>query len=264
MNYLEIFKEAIENRWIDVYINKGKRSGAYSSGSYDTDPYILLNYSNSFNDVSTLVHEMGHSIHSYYSNRTQTFFNSRYPIFLAEIASTCNEHLLNRYMQDNSTGDEYLYFINKEIENIRTTVFRQMLFAEFELIVHEEVEKGGSLTSDNFCEIWRELNKKYYGDNLVLDDCIIYEWSRIPHFYSCFYVYQYATGYAASFSFSQDILKNGKNAVENYINNFLKKGGSNYPIEILKSSGVDMTTKKPMENVLSRFSQLLDILEKNI
>ena len=167
-------------------------------------------------------------------------------------------------MQDNSTGDEYLYFINKEIENIRTTVFRQMLFAEFELIVHEEVEKGGSLTSDNFCEIWRELNKKYYGDNLVLDDCIIYEWSRIPHFYSCFYVYQYATGYAASFSFSQDILKNGKNAVENYINNFLKKGGSNYPIEILKSSGVDMTTKKPMENVLSRFSQLLDILEKNI
>lgn len=262
--YLEIFKEAIDNRWIDVYINKGKRSGAYSSGSYDTDPYILLNYSNSFDDVSTLVHEMGHSIHSYYSSKSQTFFNYRYPIFLAEIASTCNEHLLNKYMQDNSTGDGYLYFINKEIENIRTIVFRQMLFAEFELIVHEEIEKGGSLTSDNFCEIWKELNKKYYGNGLLLDDYIIYEWSRIPHFYSCFYVYQYATGYAASFSFSQDILKNGKNAVENYINNFLKMGGSNYPIEILKSAGVDMTTKRPMENVLSRFSQLLNILENNI
>ncbi|BAK81716.1 oligoendopeptidase F [Candidatus Arthromitus sp. SFB-rat-Yit] len=262
--YLEIFNEAIENRWIDVYTNKGKRSGAYSSGSYDTDPYILLNYSNSFNDLSTLVHEMGHSIHSYYSRKNQTFFNYNYPIFLAEIASTCNEHLLNKYMQDNSTGEEYLYFINKEVENIRTTVFRQMLFAEFELIVHGEVEKGGSLTSDDFCEIWRDLNKKYYGDSLVLDDYIIYEWSRIPHFYSCFYVYQYATGYAASFAFSQDIIKNGKSAVENYINNFLKMGGCNYPIEILKSAGVDMTTKTPMENVVSRFSELLDILEKNI
>ncbi len=145
-------------------------------------------------------------------------------------------------MQDNSTGDEYLYFINKEIENIRTTVFRQMLFAEFELIVHEEVEKGGSLTSDNFCEIWRELNKKYYGDNLVLDDCIIYEWSRIPHFYSCFMYINMQQVMQLVFHFSRHI-KNGKNAVENYINNFLKKGGSNYPIEILKSSGVDITTK---------------------
>lgn len=262
--YLNIFNEAIDNRWIDVYINKGKRSGAYSSGSYDTDPYILLNYSNSFNDVSTLVHEMGHSIHSYYSKKYQTFYNHRYPIFLAEIASTCNEHLLNKYMQDNSEGSDKLYFINKEIENIRTTVFRQMLFAEFELIVHEEVEKGSSLTSDKFCEIWKELNKKYYGESLDLDDYIIYEWSRIPHFYSAFYVYQYATGYAASFSFSQDIINNGESAVRNYIDNFLKTGGSDYPIEILKNAGVDMTTKTPMQNVMNRFSDLLDILERNI
>lgn len=262
--YLSIFKEAIDNRWIDVYINKGKRSGAYSSGSYDTDPYILLNYSNSFNDVSTFVHEMGHSIHSYYSKNYQTFYNYRYPIFLAEIASTCNEHLLNKYMQDTSNGSDKLYFINKEIENIRTTVFRQMLFAEFELIVHEEVEKGSPLTSDRFCEIWKDLNKKYYGSTLELDDYIIYEWSRIPHFYSAFYVYQYATGYAASFSFSQDILNNGDKAVKNYIDNFLKMGGSDYPIEILKNAGVDMTTKTPMQNVMNRFSNLLDILEKNI
>lgn len=260
--YLNIFKEAIENRWIDVYINKGKRSGAYSSGSYDTDPYILLNYSNSFNDVSTLVHEMGHSIHSYYSKKNQSFFNARYPIFSAEIASTCNEHLLNKYMQDNSTGNEKMYFINKEIENIRTTVFRQMLFAEFELITHEMIEKGQPLTSDDFCSIWKDLNSKYYGEDLVLDDYIIYEWSRIPHFYSAFYVYQYATGYAASFAFSQNILKEGKSAVDNYINNFLKMGGSNYPIEILKNANVDMTTKTPMQNVMNRFGELLDILEK--
>lgn len=262
--YLNIFKEAVDNRWIDVYTNKGKRSGAYSSGSYDTDPYILLNYSNSFNDVSTLVHEMGHSIHSYYSKNNQSFFNYRYPIFLAEIASTCNEHLLNKYMQDISKGNEKLYFVNKEIENIRTTVFRQMLFAEFELITHEMVENGKPLTSDDFCSIWKDLNEKYYGRSLVLDDYIIFEWSRIPHFYSAFYVYQYATGYAASFAFSQNILNEGNSAVRNYIDNFLKKGGSNYPIEILKDASVDMTTKTPMQNVMNRFSELLDILEKNI
>ena len=262
--YLNIFKEAVDNRWIDVYTNKGKRSGAYSSGSYDTDPYILLNYSNSFNDVSTLVHEMGHSIHSYYSKNNQSFFNYRYPIFLAEIASTCNEHLLNKYMQDISKGNEQLYFVNKEIENIRTTVFRQMLFAEFELITHEMVEKGKPLTSDDFCSIWKDLNEKYYGKSLVLDDYIIFEWSRIPHFYSAFYVYQYATGYAASFAFSQNILNEGNSAVRNYIDNFLKMGGSNYPIEILKNASVDMTTKTPMQNVMNRFSELLDILEKNI
>lgn len=262
--YLNIFKEAVDNRWIDVYINKGKRSGAYSSGCYDTDPYILLNYSNTFNDVSTLVHEMGHSIHSYYSRKNQTFFNSNYPIFSAEIASTCNEHLLNKYMQDTTEGKEKLYFINKEIENIRTTVFRQLLFAEFELITHEMVERGEALTSDSFSLIWKDLNEKYYGKSLILDDYIIYEWSRIPHFYSAYYVYQYATGYAASFAFSQDILKNGERAVENYINNFLKMGGSNYPIEILKSAKVDMTTKAPMQKVMDRFSELLDILEKSI
>lgn len=262
--YLNIFKEAVDNRWIDVYTNKGKRSGAYSSGSYDTDPYILLNYSNSFNDVSTLVHEMGHSIHSYYSKNNQSFFNYRYPIFLAEIASTCNEHLLNKYMQDISKGNEKLYFVNKEIENIRTTVFRQMLFAEFELITHEMVENGKPLTSDDFCSIWKDLNEKYYGKSLVLDDYIIFEWSRIPHFYSAFYVYQYATGYAASFAFSQNILNEGNSAVRNYIDNFLKMGGSNYPIEILKDASVDMTTKTPMQNVMNRFSELLDILEKNI
>ncbi|OAT88784.1 oligoendopeptidase F [Candidatus Arthromitus sp. SFB-turkey] len=262
--YLNIFKEAVDNRWIDVYTNKGKRSGAYSSGSYDTYPYILLNYSNSFNDVSTLVHEMGHSIHSYYSKNNQSFFNYRYPIFLAEIASTCNEHLLNKYMQDISKGNEKLYFVNKEIENIRTTVFRQMLFAEFELITHEMVENGKPLTSDDFCSIWKDLNEKYYGKSLVLDDYIIFEWSRIPHFYSAFYVYQYATGYAASFAFSQNILNEGNSAVRNYIDNFLKMGGSNYPIEILKDASVDMTTKTPMQNVMNRFSELLDILEKNI
>lgn len=262
--YLNIFKEAIDNRWIDVYTNKGKRSGAYSSGSYDTYPYILLNYSNSFNDVSTLVHEMGHSIHSYYSRKNQGFFNSSYPIFLAEIASTCNEHLLNKYMYENSNGKDKLYFINKEIENIRTTVFRQMLFAEFELITHEMIENGKPLTSQEFCSIWKELNEKYYGKTLVIDDYITYEWSRIPHFYSAFYVYQYATGYAASFAFSQSILNEGKVAVDNYVNNFLKMGGSDYPIEILKRANVDMTKKSVMQSVMTRFGELLDMLEKSI
>ncbi len=262
--YLNIFKEAIDNRWIDVYTNRGKRSGAYSSGSYDTYPYILLNYSNSFNDVSTLVHEMGHSIHSYYSRKNQGFFNASYPIFSAEIASTCNEHLLNNYMYNNSQGKDKLYFINKEIENIRTTVFRQMLFAEFELITHEMIEKGNPLTSHEFCSIWKELNEKYYGKTLVMDDYVSYEWSRIPHFYSAFYVYQYATGYAASFAFSQSILSEGKFGVDNYINNFLKMGGSNYPIEILKGAKVDMTSKVVMQNVMNRFGELLDTLEKNI
>ena len=262
--YLGIFKEAIDNRWIDVYINRGKRSGAYSSGSYDTDPYILLNYSNSFHDVSTIVHEMGHSIHSYYSKNNQTFFNYSYPIFLAEIASTCNEHLLNNYMQNTLNQKQKLYFIDKEIENIRTTVFRQMLFAEFELITHEMVEQGKPLTSDDFCSIWKDLNEKYYGKNLVLDDYIIYEWSRIPHFYSAFYVYQYATGYAASFSFFKDIKSRGDAGVKNYINNFLKMGGLDYPIEILKRANVDMTTKTPMQNVMDRFNELLNVIEENI
>ena len=261
--YLNVFKKGINDGWIDIYENKGKRGGAYSSGSYDTMPYVLLNYNYKLNDVSTLAHEMGHSIHSYYSKENQPYIYSNYTIFCAEVASTTNECLLSNYMIENETDKNMkLYFINQQLEQIRTTVFRQVMFAEFEKITHEKLESGVPLTSYDLCSIWHDLNLKYFGEDIIIDTQIDMEWSRIPHFYSPFYVYQYATGYAAANSFASEILKGTKGSLDKYMG-FLKSGGSDYPINILKKAGVDMTTSKPMEDIIKRFNTLLDMLEKN-
>ncbi|MDT8719106.1 oligoendopeptidase F [Clostridium sp. 19966] len=260
--YLNIFQEGINSRWIDKYENKGKRGGAYSWGSYDTMPYVLLNYNYELSDVSTLVHEMGHSIHSYYSRKTQPYIYADYTLFCAEVASTTNEALLINYLIDNEKDkNKKKYLINQQLEQIRTTVFRQLMFAEFEKITHESIEAGNPLTAVNLCDIWHKLNKKYFGPEMIVDKEIDMEWARIPHFYSDFYVYQYATGYAAATSFAKSILSLGDAGVDKY-KGFLKSGGSDYPINILKNAGVDMTTSKPLEDTLARFSELLDLLEE--
>lgn len=262
--YLDIFKEGINSGWIDKYQNKGKKGGAYSWGCYDTMPYVLLNYNYELNDVSTLVHEMGHSIHSYYSRKTQPYFYAGYTLFCAEVASTTNEALLIHYLIDKETDKKRkLYLINQELEQIRTTVFRQLMFAEFELYTHESIENGNPLTASEYSKKWHELNVKYFGDDMIVDEDIDMEWARIPHFYSDFYVYQYATGYAAASAFANSILNKEENVVEKY-KLFLKSGGSDYPINILKNSGVDMTTSKPLEATINRFNDLLDMLEENL
>lgn len=260
--YLSIFDEGIKEGWIDVYENKGKRGGAYSWGCYDTMPYVLLNYNNDLNDVSTLAHEMGHSIHSYYSRKTQPYVYADYELFCAEVASTTNEALLIHYLINKETQkSKKLYLINQELEQIRTTVFRQLMFAEFEKITHESIEKGNPLTAKDLCSIWHELNVKYFGPDMIVDEEIDMEWARIPHFYSDFYVYQYATGYAAASAFAKSILEQGSEAVNKYIG-FLKSGGSDYPINILRKAGVDMTTPTPLEATIQRFNELLDMLEE--
>lgn len=262
--YLNIFQDGVKDGWIDIYQNKGKRGGAYSWGGYDTMPYVLLNYNYELNDVSTLAHEMGHSIHSYYSRKEQPYIYAGYTLFCAEVASTTNEALLIHHLINKETDKrKRLYLINQELEQIRTTVFRQLMFAEFELYTHESLEKGTPLTAEDYNKGWRELNKKYFGPDMIVDEEIDVEWSRIPHFYSDFYVYQYATGYAAASSFAKSILDKEENAVEKYIT-FLKSGGSNYPIELLKEAGIDMTTSAPLEATIERFNELLDMLEKEI
>lgn len=260
--YLEIFKDGINDGWIDIYENKGKRGGAYSWGGYDTMPYVLLNYNNELEDVSTLAHEMGHSIHSYYSRKEQPYHYAGYTLFCAEVASTTNEKLLIHYLIEKEKDQKKkLSLINTELEQIRTTVFRQLMFAEFELYTHESLEKGIPLTSEDYSKEWHNLNVKYFGPEMVVDEKIDIEWARIPHFYSDFYVYQYATGYAAASAFANAILDGKTNAVEKY-KKFLKSGGSDYPIEILKNAGVDMTTKEPLEATIKRFNELLDMIEK--
>ena len=262
--YLDIFNEGINEGWIDVYENKGKRSGAYSWGSYDTMPYVLLNYNYELNDASTLAHEMGHSIHSYYTRKTQPYIYGDYSLFCAEVASTTNEILLIHHLIEKETDkNKKLYLINQELEQIRTTVFRQLMFAEFELKTHEAIENGESLTSEVLCKMWKDINIKYFGEDMNVDEEIAIEWARIPHFYSDFYVYQYATGYAAASSFANSILSKGEEAVEKY-KGFLKAGGSMYPIDTLKMAGVDMTTAKPLKDTLNRFNELLDMLEEII
>lgn len=262
--YLDIFNEGINEGWIDVYENKGKRSGAYSWGSYDTMPYVLLNYNYELNDASTLAHEMGHSIHSYYTRKTQPYIYGDYSLFCAEVASTTNEILLIHHLIEKETDkNKKLYLINQELEQIRTTVFRQLMFAEFELKTHEAIENGESLTSEVLCKMWKDINIKYFGEDMNVDEEISIEWARIPHFYSDFYVYQYATGYAAASSFANSIISKGEEAVEKY-KGFLKAGGSMYPIDTLKMAGVDMTTSKPLKDTLDRFNELLDMLEEII
>lgn len=262
--YIEVVKEGFNERWIDVYENKGKRSGAYSSGSYDSKPFILTNYQNTLDSVFTVAHEMGHSIHSYFTKKNQPFVYGNYSIFLAEVASTCNEALLLNYMLDNvKDKNEKLYLLNYHLEQFRTTVFRQTMFAEFEKTIYEHVEKGEALTADYLCETYKKLNEKYYGPHVVVDELIEIEWARIPHFYYNFYVYQYATGFSAAIAFSQKILNEGDTAVEKYIN-FLKSGSSDYPINVLKKAGVDMTTEEPVNNALKVFRQLVDEMDRLI
>lgn len=262
--YSNIFKEGISEGWIDIFENKGKRSGAYSSGSYDSMPYVLLNYNYQLNDVSTLAHEMGHSIHSYYSKKSQPFIYADYVLFCAEVASTTNECLLIDYLIKNeSDKKKRLFLINQQLEGIRATVFRQCMFAEFEKITHESIENDSPLSADDLCKIYHDLNVKYYGPEMVVDEGIDMEWSRIPHFYRDFYVYQYTTGFAAANSFSKMIVEEGESAVEKY-KEFLKSGGSDYPLNILKKAGVDMSTPKPLEDTIRRFDELLEMLEKEI
>lgn len=262
--YLDIFKEGINEGWVDVFENKGKRGGAYSWGCYDSMPYVLLNYNYQLNDVSTLAHEMGHSIHSYYSRKTQPYIYSEYELFCAEVASITNECLLIDYLIKNeSDKKKRLFLINQQLEGIRTTVFRQCMFAEFEKITHENIEAGNPLAPEDLCTIYHDLNVKYFGAEMVVDEGIDMEWSRIPHFYNDFYVYQYTTGFAAANSFSKMIVEEGKSAVERY-KDFLKSGGSDYPINILKKAGVDMSSPKPLEDTIRRFDELLEMLEKEI
>ncbi|HBV23092.1 MAG TPA: oligoendopeptidase F [Jeotgalicoccus sp.] len=268
--YVNIVKEGLENRWVDVYENKGKRTGAYSSGTYGTNPFILMNWQDNVNNLFTLAHEFGHSVHSYYSRKNQPANTSGYSIFVAEVASTFNEALLADYMfKKLDDKKQQLYLLNEQLEGFRGTVFRQTMFAEFEHAIHVMKESGEPLTAGKLSEVYGELNKKYFGEAVNYDDAIDVEWARIPHFYMNYYVYQYATGYAAAASLSKQVLEEGEQTAQRYINEFLKKGSSNYPIEILKNAGVDMTTSAPIENALevfeaqlTQFEELLTDLEK--
>ncbi|HBF5909200.1 oligoendopeptidase F [Clostridioides difficile] len=262
--YLKVIKSAFGEGWIDVYDNEGKKGGAYSWGSYDSHPYILMSYKNDLNSLFTLIHELGHSVHSHYSRTSQPFLYSDYKIFVAEVASTLNELLLINYLLENSKSkDETIYLLNYYLEQFRTTVHRQTMFAEFEKIVHQRVESGEPLTADEFTNIYYKLNEKYYGKSAIVDKQIGIEWARIPHFYSNFYVYKYATGFSAASALSQQILSEGSTAVDRYIN-FLKSGGSEYPLEQLKSAGVDMTKKESIEEALNVFAELVNKLEKEL
>jgi len=260
-SYCEILRKGLfEERWVDVFENKKKRSGAYSSGCYDTFPYILMNYNATLNDVFTLAHEMGHSMHSYLSNENQPYPYSRYPIFVAEVASTFNEQLLLRLLLEKSQGDKKrrTFLINHAIDGIRGTLFRQTLFAEFELKIHEWAEKGVPLTPRFLKDEFTKLYQDYYGPELILDEQVAIEWSRIPHFYYNFYVYQYATGISAALALVQGVDNPKKR--EHYLQ-FLSSGGSRYPLDLLKLAGVDMRSPEPIDAALTHFAKLVDELE---
>ncbi len=259
--YLAILKEGFANRWIDVYENQGKTSGAYSAGAR-VHPYVLLNHKDTLNCMFTLAHEMGHAIHSYLSNKNQPVVYSDYVIFVAEVASTCNEALLMQYLLKNTDNkQEKAYLINYFLEQFRTTLYRQTMFAEFELKINEQVENGETLTADSLNSLYRSLNELYFGKDIVIDSEIDLEWARIPHFYYDYYVYQYATGYSAAIALSQRILTEGEPAVKDYLN-FLSGGCSKDPISLLKGAGVDMTTSKPVDDALKLFGELINEMEQ--
>jgi oligoendopeptidase F len=260
--YTSIVKEGLDNRWVDVRENVGKRSGAYSSGAYGTNPYILMNWQDNVSNLFTLAHEFGHSVHSYYSRKHQPFIYSGYSIFVAEVASTVNEAILNDHLLKTTEDEQQrIYLLNNWLDGFRGTVFRQTMFAEFEHLIHELDQQGVALTAEKLTEEYYALNKKYFGDDIVVDEEIGIEWARIPHFYYNYYVYQYATGYSAAVSLSNQILTEGEPAVERYINNFLKAGSSDYPIEVLKKAGVDMTSAAPIEEACRVFEEKLNELE---
>ncbi|MDD5823628.1 MAG: oligoendopeptidase F [Firmicutes bacterium] len=263
--YVSVLRKGItEDKWVDIYENKGKTSGAYSFGSYDSKPYILMNFTGELRDVFTLIHEGGHSMHSYYTRKTQPYIYGDHSIFTAEVASTVNETILMKYLLDNCEDKEMrAYLINFYLEEFKGTVFRQTMFAEFEYLVHKLLEDGNAPTAEYFNTTYDELNTKYFGDAMSRDEMIQYEWSRIPHFYRDFYVYQYATGYSAANAIANRILDEGDNARDEYIE-FLRTGSSNYPIELLKIAGVDMSTEEPVISALTTFAELVDELDSLI
>lgn len=259
--YGKALAHGMESGWIDVYENKGKRGGAYSWGSYGVHPFVLLNHNDTINSMFTLAHEMGHALHSYFTWQKQPYLYADHKIFVAEVASTCNEALLMEYLLK-TTEDTSMrkYLINYFLEQFRGTLFRQTMFAEFEKITHDMVEKGEPLTWEAMNQIYHELNVKYFGEDIVVDPEIDIEWARIPHFYNAFYVYQYATGYSAAIALSRKILKEGQPAIDAYLD-FLSKGSSEYSIDLLKGAGVDLSTAEPIENAMKVFQELLDEFE---
>ena len=261
-DYVSKVREGFENRWIDIYENQGKRSGAYSAGAYGTHPYVLLNYNGSLDNMFTLAHEMGHAMHSYYSNENQPYIYSQYKIFVAEVASTCNEILLMEYLLKNTTDEkERAYLLNHYIDSFKGTVFRQTQFAEYELKTNSMVEAGESLNAQNLSDLYLELNQKYYGPDMISDKQISYEWARIPHFYYNYYVYQYATGFTSAVAIAYAILKEGAPAVERY-KKFLSSGCSDAPVELLKIAGVNLETAAPIQAALDVMDEILDEMEK--
>ena len=259
--YLTKMNKGIEEGWIDVYENKGKTSGAYSFGCYDSYPYILLNYTDTLKDVFTIIHEMGHSMHSRYTRDEQPYIYGSHSIFTAEVASTVNESLLMQHLLRTKDEKEMRkYLLNMHLEEFRTTLFRQTMFAEFEDITHKAIESGETLTAEWMCQQYEDLNAQYYGSAVEKDDVIRYEWARIPNFYNAFYVYKYATGYSAATAISKKILTEGKPAAQDYIR-FLKTGESDHPIELLKIAGVDMSSPLPVQQAMETFNQLLDEFE---
>jgi len=260
-DYTAILKEGFDNRWIDVYENEGKRGGAYSAGGFP-HPYVLLNHKNDLGSQFTLAHEMGHALHSYFSCKNQPLCTSNYVIFVAEVASTCNEVLMIQHLLNKTTDKKQrAYLVNHFLEKFRTTLYRQTMFAEFELFMGKACEAGQTLTADLLCKEYHRLNQLYYGDNAVIDDGIAMEWARIPHFYYNYYVFQYATGFSAAIAIAMRILKEGAPAVEDY-KKFLSSGGSQDPISLLKIAGVDMASPAPVEQALELFGQLLDEMEQ--
>ena len=258
--YRAILKEGFENRWIDVYQNEGKRSGAYSAGAM-VHPYVLLNYTGTLDSQFTLAHEMGHALHSYLSNKTQNPIDAGYVIFVAEVASTCNEALLMQHLLAKTTDKkERAYLINHFLDQFKGTLYRQTMFAEFELNIGKLIGEGKTLTAEVLCQEYKKLNELYYGPDMVVDDRIAMEWARIPHFYYNYYVFQYATGFSAAIALSRRILKEGQSAVDDYLN-FLSGGCTKSPIDLLKGAGVDMTTAEPVNQALQLFSELLDEME---
>lgn len=261
-DYVRLLEEGFDNGWIDVYENQGKRSGAYSWGAYGTHPYVLLNYNGNLNAVFTLAHEMGHAIHSYYSDAAQPFTYAGYRIFVAEVASTCNEALLIHYLLEHAKDDgEKAYLINYFLDQFKSTLYRQTMFAEFEKLAHEEMAAKGSLSAEGLCEMYYELNRKYFGPGVEVDQEIAMEWARIPHFYTPFYVYQYATGFSAAIAISRKILNGEPGILEKY-KRFLSGGSSMDPIDLLKICGVDMTAQEPVRDALEVFEAYLTELER--
>ena len=259
--YSAALEQGLESGWIDVYENKGKRGGAYSWGSYGVHPFVLLNHNDTINSMFTLAHEMGHALHSFFTWKKQPYLYADHKIFVAEVASTCNEALLMEHLLK-TTEDKVMrkYLINYFLEQFRGTLFRQTMFAEFEKITHSMAEKGEPLTWEGMNQIYRDLNVKYFGEDIIIDPEIDIEWARIPHFYNAFYVYQYATGYSAAIALSRKILNEGQPAIDAYLD-FLSKGDSEYSIDLLKGAGVDMSAAEPIENAMQLFKELLDEFE---